>query len=308
MAMFAWISSPENVPRSTLHSEEIPTEANGWAGQNSTGYKNPEMDELIDAIEIELDREKRRAMWHRLQQIYAEDLPAIPLYPGQSRVWPLWLEGVTPTGHLNEHALGGALAHRGQLIRIAPAMVRYFTHRLTEAAIVLLLMSFCIYGLLGLMPGDPIDLMLSGDPNITSQDIARLKAVYGLDRPLLERYGHWLADALRRVRLFPIARQADARGPAAPLGNTCLLMGISLALAFALALPAGIVAALKPRSWYDYALNLFAFAGISVPSFWLALLLILLFAVELGWLPAGGVRSVGVDRFGDRWRTWCCRC
>ena len=67
-------------------------------------------------------------------------------------------------------------------------MVRYFTHRLTEAAIVLLLMSFCIYGLLGLMPGDPIDLMLSGDPNITSQDIARLKAVYGLDRPLLERY------------------------------------------------------------------------------------------------------------------------
>ena len=77
-------------------------------------------------------------------------------------------------------------------------------------------------------------------------------------------------------------------------------MGISLVLAFALALPAGIVAALKPRSWYDYALNLFAFAGISVPSFWLALLLILLFAVELGWLPAGGVQSVGVDRFGDR--------
>jgi peptide/nickel transport system permease protein len=77
-------------------------------------------------------------------------------------------------------------------------------------------------------------------------------------------------------------------------------MGISLVLAFALALPAGIVAALKPRSWYDYALNLFAFAGISMPSFWLALLLILLFAVELGWLPASGVQTVGVERFGDR--------
>ena len=75
-------------------------------------------------------------------------------------------------------------------------MLRYLTHRVLEAAVVLLLMSFCIYGLLGLMPGDPIDLMASGDPNITSEDIARLKEVYGLDRPLLERYGSWLAGAL----------------------------------------------------------------------------------------------------------------
>ena len=60
-------------------------------------------------------------------------------------------------------------------------MVRYFTHRLTEAAIVLLLMSFCIYGLLGLMPGDPIDLMLSGDPNVTSQDIARHQPEQAVD-------------------------------------------------------------------------------------------------------------------------------
>jgi peptide/nickel transport system substrate-binding protein len=100
MAMFAWISSPENVPRSTLHSEEIPTEANGWAGQNYTGYRNPEMDQLIDAIELELDRGKREQMWHRLQKIYAEDLPALPLYfRANPHVWPLWLEGVTPTGH-----------------------------------------------------------------------------------------------------------------------------------------------------------------------------------------------------------------
>jgi peptide/nickel transport system substrate-binding protein len=100
MAMFAWISSPENVPRSTLHSEEVPTEANGWAGQNYTGYRNPEMDELIDAIELELDRDQQLAMWHRLQEIYAEDLPALPLYfRANPHIWPFWLEGVTPTGH-----------------------------------------------------------------------------------------------------------------------------------------------------------------------------------------------------------------
>jgi peptide/nickel transport system permease protein len=180
-------------------------------------------------------------------------------------------------------------------------VLRYLTHRLLEAALVLLLMSFCIYGLLGLMPGDPIDLMASGDPNITSEDIARLKALHGLDRPLHERYWNWLKEAgqgnfgYSRTHARPVLELLLPR-----LGNTCLLMGISLLLAFALALPAGVLAALRPRSWYDYTLNLFAFAGISMPSFWLALLLILLFAVELGWLPAGGVQTVGVDRFDDR--------
>jgi peptide/nickel transport system permease protein len=182
-------------------------------------------------------------------------------------------------------------------------VLRYLTHRLLEAALVLLGMSLLIYVLLGLMPGDPIDLMASGDPNVTSEDIARLKQVHGLDRPLLQRYGSWLAAALQgdfgysRLHARPVLDVLLPR-----LGNTCVLMGLSLLLAFALALPAGIVAALRPRSWYDYTLNLFAFAGISMPSFWLALLLILLFAVELGWLPAGGVQTVGVDEFGDRVR------
>jgi peptide/nickel transport system permease protein len=84
------------------------------------------------------------------------------------------------------------------------------------------------------------------------------------------------------------------------LGNTCLLMGLSFALALIVALPAGILAAMRPRSPLDYGLNLFAFAGISVPSFWLALLLILLFAVELGWLPASGMTSIGADSPKER--------
>jgi peptide/nickel transport system substrate-binding protein len=106
MAMFAWISSPENVPRTTLHCDEIPTEANGWSGQNYTGFCDPEMDRLIDQIEVELDRDKRKAMWHRLQEIYAEQLPVLPLYfRSEPHIWPLWLEGVTPTGHQNPSTL-----------------------------------------------------------------------------------------------------------------------------------------------------------------------------------------------------------
>ena len=106
MAMFAWLSAPESVPRTTLHSEEIPSEANNWSGQNNTGYKNPEMDGLIDAIEIELDRDKRKALWQRLQKLYTEDLPVIPLYwRANSYILPKWLAGVRPTGHLGTTTL-----------------------------------------------------------------------------------------------------------------------------------------------------------------------------------------------------------
>ena len=101
LAMFAWISSPENVPYSTLHSESIPTAENGWSGQNYTGYVNARMDALIDAIEVELDREQRAVLWQELQEIYAEELPALPLYfRSDAHVWPKWLQGIEPTGHL----------------------------------------------------------------------------------------------------------------------------------------------------------------------------------------------------------------
>jgi peptide/nickel transport system substrate-binding protein len=100
MAMFAWISAPESVPRTTLHSEHIPTADNNWSGQNYTGYQNPEMDRLIEELEVELDLAKRKALWRDLQVLYAEDLPALPLYfRANSFILPQWLEGVTPTGH-----------------------------------------------------------------------------------------------------------------------------------------------------------------------------------------------------------------
>ncbi len=100
LAMFAWLSSPESVPRTTLYSDQIPTPENGWGGQNYTSYRSPEMDELIDAIEIELDPEARKALWRSLQALYAGDLPVIPLYwRATPYVLPKWLENVRPTGH-----------------------------------------------------------------------------------------------------------------------------------------------------------------------------------------------------------------
>ena len=101
MAMFAWISAPESLPRSTLHSSMIPTAENNWAGQNYTGFRNASADALIDAIELDLNRESRAAKWADLQRLYATELPALPLYfRAAPFVVPKWLTGIRPTGHL----------------------------------------------------------------------------------------------------------------------------------------------------------------------------------------------------------------
>src|SRR5262245_48055835 len=119
-------------------------------------------------------------------------------------------------------------------------MLSFIVHRLIQSAAVLLIMSFIVYGLMGLMPGDPIDLMITADPNLTPADAARLKALYGLDQPLVSRYAAWLGGAVQgdfgysRLHARPVFDVLLPR-----LANTLVLMGLSLACAFAIALPAG---------------------------------------------------------------------
>ena len=180
-------------------------------------------------------------------------------------------------------------------------MTRYLAQRLLQTLVVLVLMSVVIYGLIGLMPGDPVDLMVSSDPDLTPADAERLKALYGLDLPLYERYANWARAALAgdfgysRLHARPVLEILLPR-----LGNTIVLLGLSFVLALAIALPAGVYAALRPYSRADYAINLLCFAGISVPPFWLALMLIIAFSVILGVLPASGMATVGVDSLADK--------
>ena len=182
-------------------------------------------------------------------------------------------------------------------------MIRFTAIRMVEIAVMLALMSLAIYGLIGLMPGDPIDLMMSANPHLGTADLARLKALYGVDQPLLHRYLAWaqaaLGGDLGYSRLFsaPVAATLLPR-----LGNSLVLMGASFVLAFALALGLGIAAARRPRSWLDRAINFGCFAGVSLPTFWLALILILVFAAGLGWLPASGSATAGNGDLADRLR------
>jgi peptide/nickel transport system substrate-binding protein len=106
LAMYAWISAPENAPRSIFLSDEVPTEANSYAGENLTNYKNPEMDRIIDALETELDPDKRRTLWAAAQRLYATDLPSLPLYfRSDAFILPKWLLGLRPTGNQSPSTL-----------------------------------------------------------------------------------------------------------------------------------------------------------------------------------------------------------
>ena len=105
-AMFAWISAPQSVPRGQFHSGEIPDAVRNWSGQNYTGFRNAEVDALLEAIPRELDATVRRASFARLQAIIAEELPQLPLwFRADAHVWPNWLQGLQPTGHLNQTPL-----------------------------------------------------------------------------------------------------------------------------------------------------------------------------------------------------------
>jgi len=166
-------------------------------------------------------------------------------------------------------------------------MTRLILSRLAQIVITAAILSFCAFLLIALMPGDPIDLAIAGDPRLTSEDAARLRALHGLDQPMMARYFAWAGAVLEgrfgHSRLFaqPVAALL---GPA--LLSSLELLGLALVLAVGIGVSLGALAALRPRAApFVQALALLAQA---MPSFWLGILLIIFFAVHLGWLPAGG--------------------
>lgn len=171
-------------------------------------------------------------------------------------------------------------------------MIRLVASRLVQAAVTLALLSLAMFLLIGLMPGDPIDLAIAGDPRLSAEDAARLRALHGLDQPILARYLAWAGALLRGEfgysRLFaqPVAA---VLWPA--LRSTLVLVGTAVLLAGALGVALGLLAAARPRA--APAVDAVAILGQSAPSFWLGILLIILFAVTLGWLPAGGSAEEG---------------
>ncbi|ASD63557.1 ABC transporter permease [Bdellovibrio bacteriovorus] len=178
-------------------------------------------------------------------------------------------------------------------------MTTFITRRILQTLAVIVILSYVCFYLMSLMPGDPVDMMVASNPKITAEDVARLKSLYGLDQPVYKRYASWMGSILQGdlgySRTYRVPVQ-ELMGPR--LWNTFLLSAISLTLSIAIAIPLGVISALKPGSRTDYIVNLFSFGGISIPSFWLAIVLIILFAVKFPILPAGGTQTIGASDMG----------
>ncbi|MGA1296446.1 MAG: ABC transporter permease, partial [Burkholderiaceae bacterium] len=178
-------------------------------------------------------------------------------------------------------------------------MWNYIVRRLVTALLLLFVISFASYALMALMPGDPVQEMMASNPNMRPEDVVRLKKLYGLDLPIYERYFNWLKDTVSgdlgysRTYKVPVTDLMGER-----LANTFALSASALVLSLLLAVPIGIIAALRSGSRFDYAANMFAFAGQSLPPFWLGIMLIMVFAEWLQWLPAGGTLTIGAGLEG----------
>jgi ABC-type dipeptide/oligopeptide/nickel transport system permease component len=165
--------------------------------------------------------------------------------------------------------------------------VRLAGRRLVLVVPTLLGVATLVFAFLHLIPGDPVEIMLGESAALA--DVAALRHDLGLDRPLPAQYARFLARAARgdlgRSITFraPVARVIAARYPA-----TLELAGAALVLALVLALPLGVVAAVRPGSAVDRLARLASLAGVCLPSFWLGPLLILVFSLQLGWLPTSG--------------------
>lgn len=178
-------------------------------------------------------------------------------------------------------------------------MTTFIIRRLLQTVFVVLILSYFCFFIMTLMPGDPVELMIQSNPKITSEDVTRLRTLYGLDQPAYKRYANWASQVIHgdlgysRTYRVPVS---ELIGP--KLLNTFILSMAALALSLLIAIPLGVLSALKAGSKLDYLINFFAFAGISVPSFWLAIVLIIIFSVWMQIFPAGGTFTIGTEATG----------
>ncbi len=174
-------------------------------------------------------------------------------------------------------------------------MARFLARRVAHAIPLLFLISALVFLLIHAAPGGPLAIYLA-NPNVRPEDIERLRRALGLDRPLWQQYWSWLTAFLRGDWGYsfsdgrPVASRVVERLPA-----TIELMSVSLACAFALTIAAGVWSALRRGQWFDRLSTTISMVGISLPGFWFGLLLQMVFAVGLGWLPSSGRAAPGAD-------------
>lgn len=174
-------------------------------------------------------------------------------------------------------------------------MSLYILRRALMAIPMLLAISFVSFSIMQSVPGGPLAIYRN-NPNVRAADLARLEKQLGLDQPMTIQYAIWLKNMVTGnwgqslASGLPVTEMIGER-----IGNTFYLMGTSFILTLLLAVPIGVLSAVKPYSVFDHTATMFSFMGFSVPIFWLGLVAIIIFAVWLDWLPAGGMRTINSE-------------
>jgi len=170
-------------------------------------------------------------------------------------------------------------------------MTQYLLRRFLASILVILGVATLVFFLLRAVPGDPISAMLADVDPAAAEEVRRK---LGLDKPLIVQYFIWLGNLLQgdMGRSLYGSNVSVTRIIIEALPRTLSLTALSLIVALGIALPAGIISALRKNSWLDHGFTFTAFLGLSMPDFWLGILLIIIFAVNLGWLPAIGYKPL----------------
>ncbi|MEG1311236.1 MAG: ABC transporter permease [Romboutsia sp.] len=177
-------------------------------------------------------------------------------------------------------------------------MFKLILNRLKTLIPMLIIISIISFGLLELAPGDPADAYIT--PLMSTQEIENIRANMGLDKPVYVRYGNWIKNTLKGdlgvsyINHSPVSEQIGEK-----FENTLVLMGTSLILSILISIPIGILFAVKKDSKITKIGKVINYIGISLPSFWIGMILIAVFSVNLGLFPTGGMQTIGNDSLLD---------
>jgi peptide/nickel transport system permease protein len=173
-------------------------------------------------------------------------------------------------------------------------MQRYLARRLLLTVPILLGITVLSYLILSLTPGDPVQMLI--DPNATQADLDIKRRALGLDQPIHVRYVRWLGELMQGNLGYSISNRVPVTARIGErVGPTLTLTLTALVMSYAIAVPVGMIAATRRYTWIDYVATFLAFFGISLPTFFLGLAGIYIFALRLRWLPVGGTETLGGD-------------
>lgn len=171
-------------------------------------------------------------------------------------------------------------------------MISYIIRRILTAIPLMLGITILSFAIIKAAPGGPTSLLMN--PNTKPEDRVKFEEKYGLNEPIYVQYGKWLGNMVKGDfgtslirRGVPVSEMILNRLP-----NTLLLMVASTILAFLIAVPLGIFSAMRPYTKLDYTVTVTSFLCVATPNFWLGIMLIILFGVQLGWFPTGGVATL----------------